>query len=412
VNEHFLPDTPAVSKSPGGRPRRPVGQISEGGARREESICTTAGERDDPGVARRNDNGRRRARLAAGYLAHGRKQESPVGSAEHGNGRRRSHGTSTFLTHPIFKQAPLRDGDDALHPRPRGAGDIGLDTSMIPLGLVHDEAETRRSEMLRSRGPEFSWLHPFRAGRPGAGGLRRGVPRARGRCSPPSTGFAGPCPLQPNSGAQAGRVRRADGDPCVSTAACGETNRDVGADFRASAAQGPNPASCRSWPACASSSSRGTAEGNIDVEDLKRKAREHKKQARGADGHVSVHATACSRKTIQDCLPPPCTRMARPGCTWTGGEHERAGWGLTSPAAIGADVCHNQNLAQRTFRQFRTAAAVPGHGTDSASLRIWRRICPGIPVITDRRQSGAISTRLSAAPVGQREHPADSRTRT
>ena len=62
------------------------------------------------------------------------------------------------------------------------------------------------------------------------------------------------------------------------------------------------------------------------------------------------------------------------GQVYMDGANMNAQVGLTSPAAIGADVCH-LNL-HKTFA-FRTAAAVPAWGR-SAWRRTSRRICPAI----------------------------------
>ena len=77
------------------------------------------------------------------------------------------------------------------------------------------------------------------------------------------------------------------------------------------------------------------------------------------------------------------------------GANMNAQVGLTSPAAIGADVCH-LNL-HKTFAS-RTAAAVPAWAR-SAWPRTWRRICP---VIRWSQTGGdaARFTRSPAAPWG------------
>ena len=88
------------------------------------------------------------------------------------------------------------------------------------------------------------------------------------------------------------------------------------------------------------------------------------------------------------------------------GANMNAQVGLTSPAAIGADVCH-LNL-HKTF-------AIPhgggGPGMGPSALRsIWRRFCRAIRSCNGRRREGD-SCRLGGA-VGQRQHPADLSTPT
>ena len=179
------------------------------------------------------------------------------------------------------------------------------------------------------------------------------------------TGFAA-VSLQPNSGAQgefAGLmvIRAYHRDR-------GEAEPRRRADSRVGARH--QSGQRRRWPACASSSSRARPTGNIDVDDLRKKADEHRDRlAALMVTYPSTHGVF--EEGIQDI----CAIVhEHGGQVYMDGANMNAQVGLTSPAAIGADVCH-LNL-HKTFA-FRTAAAGRAWGR-LAWPRISRRTCPGI----------------------------------
>ena len=67
--------------------------------------------------------------------------------------------TSTFLTHPVFN-THHSETEMMRYIRGLERKDIGLDTSMIPLGSCTMKLNAA-SEMLPITWPEFSKLHPF-----------------------------------------------------------------------------------------------------------------------------------------------------------------------------------------------------------------------------------------------------------
>ena len=120
--------------------------------------------------------------------------------------------TSSFLTHPVFN-SHHSETEMMRYIRSLERKDIGLDTSMIPLGSCTMKLNAA-SEMLPVTWPEFSKLHPF-APVDQADGLSADLLRELERALCEITGFAA-VSLQPNSGAQ-GEFAGLHGDPRIST---------------------------------------------------------------------------------------------------------------------------------------------------------------------------------------------------
>ena len=95
-----------------------------------------------------------------------------------------------------------------------------------------------------------------------------------------------------------------------------------------------------------------TAEGDIDVDDLRKKADEH------GDRLAALMVTYPSTHGVfEESIQDICAIVhEHGGQVYMDGANMNAQVGLTSPAAIGADVCH-LNL-HKTFAS-RTAAAAP-----------------------------------------------------
>jgi glycine dehydrogenase len=236
--------------------------------------------------------------------------------------------------------------------------------------------------MLPITWPEFSGLHPFAP-----------VDQAQGYAEvfkelewmlAAITGFAA-VSLQPNSGAQgefAGlMVIRAYHH------AQGATNRDV--VLIPASAHGTNPASAV-MAGMRVVVVASTPEGNIDVEDLRRKAEENKTRlAALMVTYPSTHGVF--EETIQDV----CAIVhGYGGQVYMDGANMNAQVGLTSPAAIGADVCHI-NL-HKTF-SIPHGGGGPGMGPIGVAAHLAPYL-PGHPVITTGGRKAIHA--LSAAPWG------------
>ncbi len=259
--------------------------------------------------------------------------------------------------------------------------DIGLDTSMIPLGSCTMKLNAA-SEMLPITWPEFGKLHPFAPvdQAQGYAEIFRELETMLCRI----TGFAA-VSLQPNSGAQgefAGLmvIRAYLRDK-------GETERDV--CLIPASAHGTNPASAvmAGMHVVVVAS---TADGNIDVADLKRKAEEHRHRlAALMVTYPSTHGVF--EETIQDVC---AVIHDHGGQVYMDGANMNAQVGLTSPATIGADVCHI-NL-HKTF-SIPHGGGGPGMGPIGVAAHLAPYL-PGHPVI---RTGGPRAIHaLSAAPWG------------
>src|SRR5204863_2833854 len=105
--------------------------------------------------------------------------------------------TTSFLTHPVF-HAHRSETAMMRYVRRLERKDIGLDTSMIPLGSCTMKLNAA-SEMLPITWPEFSALHPFAPIEQAEG--YHAVFRELEAAFCEITGFAA-VSFQPNSGAQ------------------------------------------------------------------------------------------------------------------------------------------------------------------------------------------------------------------
>ena len=234
--------------------------------------------------------------------------------------------TSSFLAHPVFN-THHSETQMMRYIRRLEKKDIGLDTSMIALGSCTMKLNAA-SEMLPITWPEFSALHPFVPVEQAEGYQQIFRELEAALCE--ITGYAA-VSLQPNSGAQgefAGLmvIRAFHRDR-------GQSGRDV--VLIPASAHGTNPASAvmAGMRVVVVASTR---DGNIDVDDLRVKAAEHKDRlAALMVTYPSTHGVF--EEGIQDI----CAIVhEHGGQVYMDGANMNAQVGLTSPAAIGADVCH------------------------------------------------------------------------
>ena len=289
--------------------------------------------------------------------------------------------TTPYLQHPVF-HAHRSETDMMRYLARLQRRDIGLDTSMIPLGSCTMKLNPAAA-MMPVTWPGFSALHPF-------------APRAHARgyalifeeleaWLAEITGFAA-VSLQPNSGAQgeyAGLLTiRAYHH------ARGEPQRDV--VLIPASAHGTNPATAVLTGmevvvvAC-------DAQGDVDLADLRAKAEQHgPRLAALMVTYPSTHGV------FEEGIREICQVVHdHGGQVYMDGANLNAQVGLTSPGHIGADVCH-LNL-HKTF-------SIPhgGGGPGMGPIGVAAHLAPFLPrhrmthpeLADDARQA------VSAAPFG------------
>jgi glycine dehydrogenase len=238
--------------------------------------------------------------------------------------------------------------------------DLGLGESMIPLGSCTMKLNAA-AEMLPVSWPEFSRLHPFAPADQAAGYAQIFAELERALCE--ATGFAA-VSLQPNSGAQgelAGLlVIRAWHQ------SRGEAHRTV--VLIPSSAHGTNPASAvmaGMHVVVVATDPRGY----VDVADLRVKAEAHR------DDLAALMVTYPSTHGVyEETIREICAIVhEHGGQVYMDGANMNAQVGLTSPASIGADVCH-LNL-HKTFA-IPHGGGGPGMGPIGEALTPSRRSLP------------------------------------
>ena len=288
--------------------------------------------------------------------------------------------TTPYLTHPVFN-VHHSETEMMRYIRALERKDIGLDAAMIPLGSCTMKLNAA-AEMMPVSWPEFSRMHPFvpveQAG--GYQAIFRDLEAALAEI----TGFAA-VSLQPNSGAQgeyAGLlVIRAFHH------ARGETKRNV--VLIPQSAHGTNPASA-SLAGLVIVIVACDDRGNIDVDDLRAKAEGFRETL-----SCLMVTYPSTHGVYEDRIREICEVVHQHGGqVYMDGANMNAQVGLTSPAAIGADVCH-LNL-HKTF-------AIPhgGGGPGMGPIAVAKHLAPFLPghAVIPTGGSQAIKA-VSAAPWG------------
>jgi glycine dehydrogenase len=284
--------------------------------------------------------------------------------------------TSTYLQHPVFN-THHSETQMMRYIKQLENKDLSLNTSMISLGSCTMKLNAA-TEMIPVSWPCFGGLHPFAPSEQTKGYQEIAKELSDYLCE--STGFTA-CSLQPNSGAQgeyAGLLTIRSYHE-----ARNQSNRNI--VLIPISAHGTNPASAVMAGfkvvvvAC-------DAAGNIDMDDLKAKAEEHKDNLGGLMiTYPSTHGVF-EETIIEICQ----TIHDLGGLVYMDGANMNAQVGLTSPGNIGADVCH-LNL-HKTF-------AIPhgGGGPGMGPICVNDKLAPYLPGHSINNND---SNAVSAAPMG------------
>ncbi|WP_207535504.1 aminomethyl-transferring glycine dehydrogenase [Desertivirga arenae] len=288
--------------------------------------------------------------------------------------------SSEFLTHPIFN-THHSEHEMLRYIKSLEAKDLSLCHSMIPLGSCTMKLNAT-TEMIPVTWTHFSKIHPF-APIDQVGGYIQVITELNDWLSE-ITGFAS-MSFQPNSGAQgeyAGLmvIRAFHIDR-------GEGHRNVA--LIPASAHGTNPASA-AMAGMKIIVVKCDENGNIDVEDLKARAEEHKNNL-----SCLMVTYPSTHGVFEESIIEICEIIHKNGGqVYMDGANMNAQVGLTSPATIGADVCH-LNL-HKTFC-IPHGGGGPGMGPIGVANHLVPYL-PGHPVVDIER--GKSIPAVSAAPWG------------
>ncbi len=287
---------------------------------------------------------------------------------------------SSYLTHPVFNRYHC-ETDMMRYIKSLENKDLSLTGSMIPLGSCTMKLNAA-TEMFGIGFPEFSNLHPFAPEEQTQGYAEMIESFNKDICE--ITGFAG-VSIQPNSGAQGEftglmvireyHISRGEGHRNVVLIPC--------------SAHGTNPASAIMAGMkvvvidC-------DDQGNIDTNDLKKKADEYK------DTLSALMVTYPSTHGVfEENIIEICEYVHKcGGQVYMDGANMNAQVGLTSPAKIGADVCH-LNL-HKTFA-IPHGGGGPGVGPIAVAEHLVKFL-PGHSVVNIGTDKSI--TAVSSAPFG------------
>lgn len=283
--------------------------------------------------------------------------------------------TSAYLTHPVFN-THHSESQMMRYIKQLENKDLSLNTSMISLGSCTMKLNAA-TEMIPVSWPEFGGLHPFIPANQAEG--YKQILDELSAYLVNITGFDA-CSLQPNSGAQgeyAGLLTIMDYHK-----ANGNAHRNV--VLIPTSAHGTNPASAV-MAGMKVVVVKNNEDGSINMEDLKAKAEQYKDTLGGL--MVTYPSTY---GVFDEDIKEICELIhSLGGQVYMDGANMNAQVGLTSPANIGADVCH-LNL-HKTF-------AIPhgGGGPGMGPICVKAHLAPYLPGHVVLGNSGAVS----AAPYG------------
>lgn len=287
--------------------------------------------------------------------------------------------TSNYLTHPVFNSYHT-ETEMMRYIKMLENKDISLVHSMISLGSCTMKLNAA-TELIPLSWAEFANIHPYAPAEQTAG--YNFLIEELGKYLCEITGFTG-ITFQPNSGAQgeytglllirAYHIHN------------GNSNRNI--ILIPSSAHGTNPASA-AMAGFKISVIKCDAKGNVDVEELKQKAEQNKDQLAGLMiTYPSTHGVFEERiKEITEII------HQNGGLVYMDGANMNAQVGLTSPAMIGADVCH-LNL-HKTF-------AIPhgGGGPGAGPVLVNDKLKPFLPQHPLMHNENSRIYCVTAAPFG------------
>jgi glycine dehydrogenase len=288
---------------------------------------------------------------------------------------------SDYMTHPVFN-SHHSEHEMLRYIKSLEAKDLSLCHSMIALGSCTMKLNAT-AEMIPVTMPGFGQLHPFlpRDQATGYTEIFDGLSDALKQV----TGFAG-ISLQPNAGAQgeyAGLLVIREYLKSIN-----QSHRNIA--LIPSSAHGTNPASAV-MAGMKVVVTKTLENGYVDIEDLRAKAEEHK------DNLACLMITYPSTYGIfEEQITEVCELIHKNGGqVYMDGANMNAQVGLTSPANIGADVCH-LNL-HKTF-------CIPhgGGGPGMGPIGVAKHLVPFLPghAVVDMGGGDKSLTAVSAAPWG------------
>lgn len=286
------------------------------------------------------------------------------------------HRESSYLQHPIFHMNRA-ETEMMRYMRRLSDRDLALDRAMIPLGSCTMKLNSA-AEMMPVSWREFSMMHPFAPKDQALGYAEMLADLSAKLCD--ITGYDG-MSMQPNSGAQgeyAGLLTIAQYHE-----AQGQGHRDV--CLIPMSAHGTNPASAQmvGWKVVVIKSAQN---GDIDLEDFRAKAEEHKDNLAGCMiTYPSTHGVF--EETVQEVCE---ITHKHGGQVYIDGANLNAMVGLSKPGDLGGDVSH-LNL-HKTF-------CIPhgGGGPGMGPIGVKAHLVPHLP---GHPETGGSAGPVSGAPYG------------